>query len=395
MTMDDNDPKQNEPLDVEDFDMEDLDEDDSLGDDSWNEFDDADEPAKAGEKSKTAGQRTFVQKYFKLIVAGIVVVFGGLLMLGLMGGSSEPQPPAPAPETAGQAPDVVELPPNADMPPMPAPINTIPEEAAAPQEQPPEAAPAPPSVPEAAQTGQDVLTPLPEEKTEEEAALPEFDFSELPKVSGDEGQPMAPETEETAASHESVQAAPEMAAPGESESLAGNSEDMAAQLVPEESGETPAVPAPVVVATPDAETTRRIESLEQGIENTNRQIDDLVKSISSLEDKIETLADKQEQAAKAPPAPAAEAETPKPAPARAATPRPKKPAKTPAKAAAKATSWILRAAQPGRAVVASKGSNDLKTVEVGDTLAGIGRIVSVSMENGRWVVRGTQGALSQ
>lgn len=59
------------------------------------------------------------------------------------------------------------------------------------------------------------------------------------------------------------------------------------------------------------------------------------------------------------------------------------------------TSWELRAAQPGKAWVSSKGQNDMRTVAVGDTLSGIGRITSVSVVRGKWVVQGKNGQISQ
>ena len=57
--------------------------------------------------------------------------------------------------------------------------------------------------------------------------------------------------------------------------------------------------------------------------------------------------------------------------------------------------WVLRSAQPGRAVLAQKETGDFKTVEVGDHVAGLGRIRSIQVENGRWVVRGSSGSVSQ
>lgn len=57
--------------------------------------------------------------------------------------------------------------------------------------------------------------------------------------------------------------------------------------------------------------------------------------------------------------------------------------------------WELRSAQPGRAYVSIKGSNDVQVIEQGDTLHGIGKILSISNKNGLWVVQGTNSNITQ
>lgn len=57
--------------------------------------------------------------------------------------------------------------------------------------------------------------------------------------------------------------------------------------------------------------------------------------------------------------------------------------------------WIMRSAQPGRAVLFNKNTSDFITVEAGKTLTGLGRIESIGLEDGKWVVKGTQGQVSQ
>lgn len=59
------------------------------------------------------------------------------------------------------------------------------------------------------------------------------------------------------------------------------------------------------------------------------------------------------------------------------------------------TQWVLKGAQPGRAMVSRPGESDMRSVAVGDSLPGIGRITAISYENGRWLVQGTQGAVRQ
>lgn len=62
---------------------------------------------------------------------------------------------------------------------------------------------------------------------------------------------------------------------------------------------------------------------------------------------------------------------------------------------AKKYTWTVRAAQPGKAVVYDKNSKEMKSVEVNDTLSGIGRIKSIQLKNGHWIITGTKGEILQ
>ncbi|PCI55403.1 MAG: hypothetical protein COB36_07200 [Alphaproteobacteria bacterium] len=62
---------------------------------------------------------------------------------------------------------------------------------------------------------------------------------------------------------------------------------------------------------------------------------------------------------------------------------------------AKKYAWTVRAAQSGKAVVYDKNSKEMKSVEINDTLSGIGRIKSIQLKNGRWVITGTKGKILQ
>jgi len=55
----------------------------------------------------------------------------------------------------------------------------------------------------------------------------------------------------------------------------------------------------------------------------------------------------------------------------------------------------LKAAQPGRAIVTKAGSDETYAVSVGDKLDGIGKISSVSHQDGKWVVTGAAGKIVQ
>jgi|GEM_PF-3451421 len=58
-------------------------------------------------------------------------------------------------------------------------------------------------------------------------------------------------------------------------------------------------------------------------------------------------------------------------------------------------SWSLRGASPGKALIARTGTDNLQTVTVGETIASVGKVTSIAVENGRWVVRGTTGTIKQ
>ncbi len=57
--------------------------------------------------------------------------------------------------------------------------------------------------------------------------------------------------------------------------------------------------------------------------------------------------------------------------------------------------WTIRAAQPGKAVVYDKTNKVMRSIEVNNTLPGIGRIKSIKLKNGRWVITGTKGNILQ
>lgn len=75
----------------------------------------------------------------------------------------------------------------------------------------------------------------------------------------------------------------------------------------------------------------------------------------------------------------------------------KKPAasKPAAVTASSSQRWELRAAQPGRAWVSQPGERDMRGIEVGQSLPGIGTITAINYQNGRWTVYGTQGQINQ
>jgi hypothetical protein len=65
-------------------------------------------------------------------------------------------------------------------------------------------------------------------------------------------------------------------------------------------------------------------------------------------------------------------------------------------APAKSGKWVLKSAKPGMAWVAEPGSSELHTVSVGETVSGLGKIISIAPDAaGNWVVTGTKGKIAQ
>lgn len=61
---------------------------------------------------------------------------------------------------------------------------------------------------------------------------------------------------------------------------------------------------------------------------------------------------------------------------------------------AKVPSWVLKSAQPGMAVISDQKSGDMRSIEVGDTIAGLGKIEFIGLDAGIWIVRGSKSSLT-
>ncbi len=142
----------------------------------------------------------------------------------------------------------------------------------------------------------------------------------------------------------------------------------------------------------------RLDGLEEKIEDVSvakstgtdeKAISSLKASIEKLETKVNTLSAEGVKApVKEPVKKTSEAK-----PEAAKTPAPVK--KKPVVKKSVAPRYELRAAQPGIAWVSESGKSELKSVEVGDTLYGIGKITSISYKDGEWIIEGTQGKIKQ
>ena len=127
----------------------------------------------------------------------------------------------------------------------------------------------------------------------------------------------------------------------------------------------------------------RLETVESDLDKISgleRQIKDLASDVKALERKAPARSTTTSSAA-----PARNTAPVSSTPTRAATPKVER----------SAVKWTLKSAQPGQAMVAKQGSSDTISISTGQSLAGIGTVKSIEMQNGRWVVIGTTGRIEQ
>jgi intracellular multiplication protein IcmG len=152
----------------------------------------------------------------------------------------------------------------------------------------------------------------------------------------------------------------------------------------------------------NADASKAQKDLQDSLKAKDDQIAGLQKSIDDLK---KQLADAKaaKDSAKVAAAPKEEpvetaATEPEPAPApkpvvKHAKPEPANDMAPAAPAPAKVVSWELKGAQPGKAILSSKATGDTRTVEIGDSVDGLGKITVIAKENGHWTVRGTKGQI--
>lgn len=442
------DGKKDEYDDFEDdLDIDDPDGEEEL-DAGWDDLDEEDDvsPATAEEEkaAKAApAKKSFLQKNFSLVVAAIVLTGGGLLILPALIGPSAPPVDSggtgTSPEAVSDAAAIDEL--QSGLPPMPAPMDGQAAEETADEAMPasgplipmPEISSAEMPLAETAPQPQPVeetdfvLEPVQEPAAETDSAVDApllSDVSEDSLLTGEQTDSPAP--------------AAELPLLSGSNDAPGDIQDTLLQDA-EAPSQIPSVsPAPVISSSESAELRKAAEDaaakaqeaeqarklaeekvarLEESVRSSEQTIEDLEKTVESLK---KDLTAAKSEAGK--PLPAAE----KPV---KTVPEPEKAPKAPEKTTPKAPTplviapvvdpgatvsprqeipfqeertfsdtgrgWVLRSAQPGRAVIAKADTNDLQNVAVGDTVSGLGRIVSIQNEGGRWVVRGTQGEVSR
>jgi hypothetical protein len=161
--------------------------------------------------------------------------------------------------------------------------------------------------------------------------------------------------------------------------------------------ETPSA-APVVAAAQETSKAEdeRIKALTDRLDQLEAQLADKDKKIeittSELEAVKQKLASTESVAVNtsATPVPAVQANEDKVTPQKTSAPKAKK-----KKSAAVSGKWVLRAAQPGRAWISKPGERDMKALQVGDTVTGLGRVTAITYDGQRWSVVGTQGRVNQ
>lgn len=444
------DPSSDENVDDLSYDDSSYDEgmldEDLSQDESWDgDYEEGDQNGAEGADEGAPPPKKKKGGLFNIILILVAILGGG--GFAYMKFAAKPAPPV---QTAAESPVPQSAAPEAPVAISDAPVET----AQAPQ---PVVAEDGPLLPEPATDGTDQLTAPPAlSATDESAAPAPGDQVGAPDALVDTQESMAPVEVASAppmpAPISDVPGEPQAAASGFKPSLPSAKDIM---LEKPASGDIPparAVPAAAVdqvslaavdrgVATGDGlkavdeklsillarmdSFEGRIANLEAGLHQMSSKValgadeegSDLsgVKdALAALEQKVDGLAAAKPADAPAPVAMKAEsvkeeavfvpaAEEPKEVPPSAdgeqedAPPMPvaKKPAvESKVAAIQKSEGWVLRSAQPGSAMVASKATGDMRSVKVGDTLPGLGRVLSIQMENGRWVVKGSTGNLS-
>ena len=173
-------------------------------------------------------------------------------------------------------------------------------------------------------------------------------------------------------------------------------EQVSAASLPETSSSVPVAKNDLattqIISTVDTERldalNQKIIRMEQMMVNIEDRLSDMDRALQTREKNIEPS--KKISSTPATPAPITEAPKPKPTPKKVvAKPKPVK------KKIVPKTVWRLRSAQPGKAIVSPKGRDDTRSITVGSSLSGIGRVQSISNSSGKWVVTGTKGSISQ
>lgn len=396
----------------EDFDdgfEEDWDEDD--GEEALNAINDID-PTKAAIAS---GEKTFLQKFFIPIVVIVIAFFGGLFFLGqgFLSGSAE-DPSQPVEE--------------AQIPAMASETNDMPSEA-------------PQTAENITQPVADVLPALPEDTSNNATSLDEQPLRPMPTddTSDQSFELVDLEAELTDTSAEAdIDTGLELIDSSIDETLELEDNDPVENNNTDilDVAEVPALEptdAPIIADTqeidtstskqnettvdvvgnaPDVNATETVSKdeldklanenieLQNEIKSQETTIEALRNQVNALKKDLETAKnDKAEAIQKA----KAAVNTAKSEPVKAETTQQSKEDKpqvnetkpAPKKVVRQPVSWVLKSAQPGKATIAETGSGDLKTIEIGQKVSGLGQIMSIQIENGLWVVRGSKKTITQ
>lgn len=135
--------------------------------------------------------------------------------------------------------------------------------------------------------------------------------------------------------------------------------------------------------------TDRLDQLEAQLADKDKKIETTTSELEAVKQKLASAESAAANAA-AVPAPVAQAKEDNAAPQKATAPKARK-----KKSSVSSGKWVLRAAQPGRAWISKPGERDMKALQVGDTVAGLGRVTAITYDGQKWAVVGTQGRVNQ
>jgi hypothetical protein len=385
--------------------------------DDWDGVDDDD--LDGGPKSVGDGssQDSFLKKNFNLIVIAVAVLGGGGFVLTQMGGAPVS---APTPTQIAPSEEIVDL-DMGEMPPAPAAMDADADVSGLPLE--------------AADVLVDDISPFPVEVSEDATLtpLPTFDGDQVDLVPldflSDETPVDSPVEDLSVATQLPAELPYDLDVPrdvpndvqddvfeADLEVIVDNPlVDLVVEPV-EDAVDLPVFEEETLVEEASAavdvvdESAALVDSLRQEnqekdvvIQGANGKIADLESTVGALQAELEAMKVSLDEArgaaaVKAVAAPVASETVDAPVPAKilAAAPA-KKPAvnAVPEAAPVADIAWVLRAAQPGKAMIYNPKTQNVLNVENGDVVPGTGSINSISMQDGLWVVEGSKGRITQ
>ncbi len=172
---------------------------------------------------------------------------------------------------------------------------------------------------------------------------------------------------------------------------------------------TPAVPAPATTTTTASTTTTNTTTAPGSVPVAANHNGEMQQRVTMLEQQLneaqqtaqqnrQTIDELNQKLANQSNAPAltittTETSTKVTKPAKKKTAHKATAAKTSNKTTPNSGRYTLRAVGNGNAWVSDHGSDDLQQVKVGDSLAGIGKVKSITLQKGTWVIQGTKGSI--
>jgi intracellular multiplication protein IcmG len=128
--------------------------------------------------------------------------------------------------------------------------------------------------------------------------------------------------------------------------------------------------------------TAKVETLQGALDQQTARVKDLESTVQQLERALESRASAPSERA---------------APVKKRSSSASSSGGSAAKKSASTTTvrWVLKSAQPGRAMVSRAGEQEMRNVTVGDDLPGVGRVTQIYQGQTGWIVQGTTGRILQ